>query len=177
LPFQHERREAYQYKEQPPSDYIENLNRYLRIASPLIPRVPALVHFRIRHPDLQPTNIIVFRSPDSNLHVVRLIDWQHTSILPLFLLAGIPKRLQNYDDPVSQSMTQPSLPENLNDLNETKQNREKEIYRRRLVHYYYVENTEKYNELHYTTLTDPVGMLRRRLFCHASPRGRAKLSR
>jgi hypothetical protein len=40
--------------------------------------------------------------------------------------------------------------------------------RRRLVHYHYVKNTEKYNELHYAALTDPMGMLRRRLFCHVS---------
>ncbi|KAI5114954.1 hypothetical protein M0805_002672, partial [Coniferiporia weirii] len=90
------------------------------------------------------------------LHVVGLIDWQHTSILPLFLLTGIPQQLQNYDDIDSQSTTRPSLPEKL------------ELNRRRLVHYYYVENTKEHNELHYAALTDSMGALRRRLFCHAS---------
>ncbi|KIL65763.1 hypothetical protein M378DRAFT_76367 [Amanita muscaria Koide BX008] len=168
LPFQRVRREAYKYQEQPPSDHIENLDRYLLIASSLIPRNPALGQFRIRHPDLQPSNIIVSRSPDSNLHVVGLIDWQHTSILPLFLLTGIPQQLQNYNDIDSQSMTRPSLPEKLDDLDEAQQSREMELYRRRLVHYHYVKNTEEYNELHYAALTDPMGVLRRRLFCHAS---------
>jgi hypothetical protein len=103
------------------------------------------------------------------LHVVRLIDWQHSSesIFPPFLFAGIPERLQHYDDLFSQFMTQPSLPEKLDDLDETQ---EKEPYRRRLVHYHYVKNTKEYNELHYATLTDPMGMLRRRLFCYASDR-------
>ncbi|KAG1778199.1 protein kinase subdomain-containing protein PKL CAK Fmp29 [Suillus placidus] len=168
LPFQRVRREAYKYQEQPPSDHIENLDRYLLIASSLIPRNPALGHFHIRHPDVQPSNIIISRSPDSNLHVVGLIDWQHTSILPLFILANIPQRLQNYDDIGSQSMTQPSLPEKLDDMDETQQSGEMELYRRRLVHYHYVKNTEEYNELHYAALTDPMGVLRRRLFCHAS---------
>ncbi|KAI6042363.1 protein kinase subdomain-containing protein PKL CAK Fmp29 [Pisolithus marmoratus] len=168
LPFQRTRREGYQYQTQQPSDHIENLDNYLLIASSLIPRSPALGHFSIRHPDPQPSNIFVSRSSDSNLHIVGLIDWQHTSILPLFLLAGIPQRIQNYDDPISQSMTRPSLPEDLNDLDETQQSREKELYRRRLVHYHYVKNTEEYNKLHYVALTDPMGMLRRRLFCHAS---------
>ena len=167
MPFQRVRREAYKYQEQPPSDHIENLERYLLIASSLIPRNPALSHFRIRHPDLQPSNIIVSRSRDSHLHVVGLIDWQHTSILPLFLLNGIPQQLQNYDDIGSQSMTRPSLPEKLDDLDETQKSEEMELYRRRLVHYHYVKNTEKYNELHYAALTDPVGVLRRRLFGHA----------
>jgi hypothetical protein len=168
LPFQRIRREGYRYQEQSPSDHIENLDRYLLIASSLVPRDPALGHFRIRHPDLQQNNIIVSRSPDSNWRVVGLFDWQHTSILPPFLLAGIPERLQNYDDPVSQSMTRPSLPENLDDLDETEQSRAKELYRRRLVHYHYVKNTEECNELHYAALTDPMGVLRRRLFYHAS---------
>jgi hypothetical protein len=102
------------------------------------------------------------------LQVIGLIDWQHTSILPAFLLASISERLQNYDDPVLQSMTRPLLPENLDDLDETQQSREKELYRRRLVHYHYVKNTEECNEVHYAALSDPIGILRRRLFCHAS---------
>jgi hypothetical protein len=168
LPFERTRREAYQYQEQPPSDHIENLKRYLRIASSLIPRDSALGHFRIRHPDLQPSNIIVSGSPDSNLHIVGVIDWRHTSILPSFLLAGIPQQLQNYNVPVSQSMMRPTLPENLHDLEEHQQSKEMELYHSRLVHYHYVENTEKYNKHHYAALTDPEGMLRFRLFCHAS---------
>ncbi|KAI0289096.1 protein kinase subdomain-containing protein PKL CAK Fmp29 [Russula brevipes] len=168
LPFQRERREGYQYKKQSPSDHVENLGRYLLIASSLIPRNPALRDFRIRHPDPQPSNIIVSRSLDSNLHVVGLIDWQHTPILPTFLLAGIPERIQNYDDPISQSMTRPSLPENLDDLNEAQQSRAMELYRRRLVHYHYVRSTEEYNGPHYAALSDRVGMLRRRLFSYAS---------
>jgi hypothetical protein len=162
------RRRVYKYQEQPPSDHIENLDRYLRIASALIPRDPALAHFRIRHPDLQPSNIIVSRSPDSNLRVVGLIDWQHTSILPLFLLAGIPERLQNYDDIGWQSMTRPSLPEKLGDLDETQQSGEMELYRRRLVHYHYLKSTAEFNELHFAALTDPKDMFRRSLSRRAS---------
>ena len=46
-------------------------------------------------------------------------------------------------------MTSPSLPEKLDDLDETQRSKEMELYRRRLVHYHYVKNTEEYNELHY----------------------------
>ncbi|KAG6327373.1 hypothetical protein ID866_11716 [Astraeus odoratus] len=161
------RREGYRYQEQSPSDHIENLDRYLLIASSLVPRDPSLGGFCIRHPDLQPSNIVVSKSPDSNWQVVGLFDWQHTSILPPFLLASIPERLQNYDDPISQSLTQFSLPENLDDLSEAQQSRAKELHRRRLIHYHYVKNTEEWNVLHYVALTDPVGALRRRLFQYA----------
>ncbi|TDL19833.1 protein kinase subdomain-containing protein PKL CAK Fmp29 [Rickenella mellea] len=167
LPFQRVWREGYKYEEQPPSDHIENLDRYLRIASQLIPRDPTLSQFRIRHPDLQPSNIIVSKSPDSNLHVIGLIDWQHTSILPMFLLAGIPQRLQNYGDPISQSMTLPSLPEKFDDLDDAQQSGAMRLYHRRLVHYHYVKNTKEFNEPHYAASTDFKDVLRRRLFDHA----------
>lgn len=48
LPFQRTRREAYRYQAQPPSDHIENLHRYRRIALSLIPKNPALIHSRSR---------------------------------------------------------------------------------------------------------------------------------
>ena len=131
---------------------------------------------------IQPGNIIVSKSSDFNLQVISLTDWQytsilHTSILPLLLLSNIPQWLQNYDDPISQKMTRPSLPKNLGDSNETQRSREKELHRRRLIHYHYVKYTEEYNKPHYTALTDPVGMLRRCLFCYVSDHGRAKPSR
>ena len=167
-PFQRVRREGYRYQEQPLSDHIENLGSHLLITSSLVPMKPALSHFRIRHPDLQQSDIIVSRSPDSNWHITGLLDWQHASILPPFLLAGVPERLQNYDYPTLQSMTRPSPSENLDDLDKTEKSRAKEIYLRRLVHYHSVKNTEECNELHYAVLTDPMGVLRHRLFCHAS---------
>ncbi|KAJ7665061.1 protein kinase subdomain-containing protein PKL/CAK/Fmp29 [Mycena polygramma] len=168
LPFQRLRRESYQFQKQTPSDHIENLDRYLLIAPSLVPRDPALRHFCIRHPDLQVNNIIVSRSPDdSGWQVTALIDWQHVSILPLFLFAGVPQRLHNYNDPISQSMTWPSLPENFDNLDESEQNRAKELYHQRIIHYHYVGNTMMHNKLHYAAETDPASLLLRRLFHHA----------
>ena len=54
------------------------------------------------------------------------------------------------------------------EFSESDQSQAKDLYRRRLVHYHYVKNTEECNALHYAALTDPMGMLRRRLFCYAS---------
>ena len=96
-----------------------------------------------------------------------MLDWQHASILPAFLLASVPQRLQNYDHSVSQSMTQPSLPENFDDLNEAAQGYAKELHRRRLVYYHYVKSTEECNEVHHAALQYPMGVLCRRLFQHA----------
>ena len=168
LPFQRERREAYGYEEQSPSDHVENLERYLLIASSLTPKNSALHHFCIRHPDLQPGNVIVSMSSHSNqLKIVSLLDWQHSSILPLFLHAGIPGRLQNYDDPVSQALIPPSLPANTDELVQSEQRRAMGLHHRRLVHFHYVKNTEKYNKLHHDALSDPVSMFIFRLFDQA----------
>ena len=129
---------------------------------------PALHHFRIRHPDLQPNNVIVSISSDSNqLKIVGLLDWQHASILPPFLLAGIPGRLQNYDDPVSQALIPPSLPANMDKLDQSEQSRATGLYHRRLVHFHYVKNTEEYNKLHHDALSDPVSMFICRIFDQA----------
>ncbi|KAI9069140.1 hypothetical protein FKP32DRAFT_1608533 [Trametes sanguinea] len=168
LPFRRVRREAYGYQEQSPTDHVENLERYLLIAPSLVPKDLSLNRFRIRHPDLNPNNVIVTKSSDSHWQVVGVLDWQHAAILPMFLLAGIPGPLQNYGDPISEYMAPPSLPPNLADMDESERTRAEELYRRRLVHNHYVKSTEKYNGSHYAALTDPMGVLRRRLFCYAS---------
>ena len=162
-----ERRPAYKYQPQSPLYHIENLERYLSITPSLVPSDPALTRFCIRHPDLRPNNIFVSRSPEFGCQVVSLFDWQHTSILPVFLHAGIPQQFQNYDDDVSQSMTPPSLPENFEKLSEDEQDREEYLYRARLVHYHYVASTKEYNQLHHAAFTDRLFALRGRLFLHA----------
>lgn len=79
-----------------------------------------------------------------------------------------PQRLQNYDDPVSQSMTPPSLPHNLAELDELWRTRAEVVYRDQLVHYHYVKSMEECNKLHYAAFTDPMYSLRGRLCLHAS---------
>ncbi|KAF8995944.1 protein kinase subdomain-containing protein PKL CAK Fmp29 [Cyathus striatus] len=163
FPFKRMNRDIYQYQKQLPSEHIGNLNRYLLLAPSLVPKDPSLNHFRIRHPDLHPMNIII----DSNLRVVGLIDWQHTSILPMFALASMPNEIQNYNDPVSKSLAHPSLPVNIDDLDEAQQSQERKLYHSRLLHYHYLRNTAKYNKLHFAAMTSTMGMLRRRLFISA----------
>lgn len=85
----------------------------------------------------------------------------------MFLLAGIPQRLQNYADGASQSMTPPSRPENLDEMSEARRAGEEYRYRRRLVHYLYVTGTRECNPLHYAAFTDRLYALRGRLFLYA----------
>ena len=138
------------------------------MAPSLVPKDPSLHVFRIRHPDLQPSNVIVSTSPDSDhLEIVSLLDWQHTPVLPQFLLANIPGRLQNYDDPVSQALIPPSLPANADKLDESELIEAIGLYHARLVHFHYVKNTEEHNKLHHDVLSDPVCMFIHHLFDRA----------
>ncbi|TCD61012.1 hypothetical protein EIP91_009163 [Steccherinum ochraceum] len=170
LPFDRMKREHYQYQEQSPSNHIDNLHRYLRTAPSLVPQDPSLHQFRIRHPDLQSSNVIVSRTTSGDLQLLSLLDWQHASIRPTCLHAGIPQRLQNYADPLSHHMVPPSLPDDFHAMDDVAQSHAKELYRRRLVHYHYVRNTEACNPVHHAALADPAWTLRARLFAHAGDR-------
>ncbi|KAF7289310.1 Altered inheritance of mitochondria protein 9, mitochondrial [Mycena indigotica] len=168
LPFRRWRREAYGYQKQDPSDYIQNLQRYLLVAPFLLPPEPASTRFGIRHLDLKSYNIIVSQSDDGTLTIKSLIDWHHVPILPQFLLAGVPPQFQNHDDPV---WDEPSLPANIELMDEMERNAEHELYRHRLVHYHYIANAAVHNEPHFNLIVQSFGQrntLCRSLFVHSS---------
>ncbi|KAH1514029.1 hypothetical protein KXX29_001403 [Aspergillus fumigatus] len=159
------RREVYDYQAQSHLEHIVNLEKYLQIASHLIPRdCPALHRPVIRHPDLQPNNIFV----SSELEISGLIDWQHSTVLPLFLQCGIPQSLQNYGDEISKSLQVPTLPEDFNELEEIHQVQHAELFRKRQLHYLYVKLTAEKNPEHYNALTYHFSTLRRQVFHRAS---------
>ena len=94
LPFERAYRECMNYENSRPEEHIESLENYVRIVPYLVPSEPRFHRPILRHPDLQPNNIFV----SENLDIVGIIDWQHCSVLPHFLAAGIPKYFQNYRD-------------------------------------------------------------------------------
>ncbi|KAJ2913697.1 hypothetical protein MD484_g6715, partial [Candolleomyces efflorescens] len=116
---------------------------------------------------LQPSNILVSRSPDSGWKIVGLSEWTHTSILPMFLLAGVPRCLHIFGGVVPEPVEPPSLPDDFDTLSEPQQAREKRTYAFGLVHYNYVTSTKECNQPHYAALTDPLYALRGRLFQYA----------
>lgn len=162
--FQRLYREIYAYQKQAPSEHISNLNKCLQIAPHLIPPNPALTTPTLRHPDLQPINIFI----SDDLRVTGLIDWHHTPILPLFLQCGIPNNLQNYADPVSQELTRPKLPPGFDELSDEKQFEQVLLLRKRQLHYFYVEATEKLNPVHFDALTENWSAVRKKVFDYAS---------
>jgi serine/threonine protein kinase len=114
-PFRRLRREIYNYQKQLPSEHLDNLEKYLRVAPFLIPDGnKTLSRPTLRHADVQPNNVFI----SDDLGITSLIDWQHCSILPLFLQCAIPNSFQNYGDAVSESLERPELPSHSDELSD-----------------------------------------------------------
>ena len=163
-PILRQHREALHYKKQNPEIHASSLEQYLHVAPYLIPGEPELNLPVLRHPDIQPNNIFV----SGDCKVTGLIDWQHASVLPIFLSAGIPNLFQNYADPESRSFTSPRLPADYESLNEVERMQVQEEFRRRHVHFFYLGFTQRFNGLHWRTLNQEPDLLRGRVFDHAS---------
>lgn len=166
-PYKGLRRDCYDNKKQEPSDHAKNLDRYLLLAPSLVPDNDSLTTFCLRHPDPNINNFKVSRD-SSGLRIRSLLDWQHAAVLPLFLHAGMPYDIQNEEDEVSRRMIKPNLPDNFDNLSQEEQEWEKELLRRRLVHYHYILSTATYNRAHHKALSYPFGSFCRRIFNHSA---------
>ncbi|KAH6881209.1 protein kinase subdomain-containing protein PKL CAK Fmp29 [Coprinopsis sp. MPI-PUGE-AT-0042] len=147
-PIRRERWPCYNFQPQQPSDHVRNLGRYLSITSSLLPNDPDQQRFCLRHPETKISNLLI----NTDCQIVGLVDWEHTSILPLFLVARHPD--------VSWHPEQENIQQESDD----------DQYRHRLMQYHYVKATEEYNKVHHRTFTDPLHSLRGRLFESASAR-------
>ncbi|GAQ10811.1 hypothetical protein ALT_8132 [Aspergillus lentulus] len=135
-----------------------------KVARPFSPEKECFLSRPIlRHADLQPNNILV----SVPFEVVSLIDWQHCSILPLFLQAGPPKYFQNYGDAVSEDLIKPQLPSDFDQLGENEQEAARIDFQQRQLHYYYFAATAKFNDDHFSACTVDEVVLKPQLFQHA----------
>ncbi|RMZ27187.1 hypothetical protein D0859_08744, partial [Hortaea werneckii] len=163
LPFDREYREMFNYEKVNPEEHIRTLEKYLKVTSHTVPVEEWLQKPVIRHPDLSPNNIF----DDDNCNITGIIDWQHTTVLPLYLHAGIPSSLQNYGDPDSEELKKPEYPPNLAELDEEDRLKDIELYRRRHTHYYYVGATITKLNAHYKAMINDRSVFWRKLYQHA----------
>ena len=152
------------YQKVSPVDHIASLEKYLQIAPYLVPRDDFLSRPTLRHPDLNPHNLFVF----DDFTITGVIDWQHASVLPLVLQAGIPGSFQNFGDEMSRSLKKPFLPESFKSMSVADQEAALEQYRKRQLHYYYFVTTAKHNKPHYDALKPESTMPKQKLEQYAS---------
>lgn len=121
------------FKRVSPDTHITDLVNYLDMVPNLGYCNPSLGRPVMRHPDLQPENILV---SDKN-EITSLIDCQHCAVLPLGIGSGISAHFQNYGDPDAKMFKQPqlNLPSDYNSMTPSEQNSVKEIHRRRVIHF------------------------------------------
>ncbi|UPX16688.1 uncharacterized protein EKO05_0007076 [Ascochyta rabiei] len=153
-------REFYDHQEVDPQVQVDSLRDYLKVAAHIVPEDPELCQPTIRHLDLSPSNILVSESGD----ITGVIDWQHSTILPIFLQAKIPKHFQNYGDNDSESFRRPELPTNFDLLEQSEKANELELYRRRQLHYFYLGYTSTNNKPHFHAMGKHDLIVRSRLY-------------
>ncbi|PVH71026.1 phosphotransferase family protein [Cadophora sp. DSE1049] len=153
-------REFYNRQKVDPQVQIHHLLDYLKVAPHLVPKAEQLNVPTIRHPDLSPSNIFISDSGD----ITGIIDWQHTTILPIFLQAKIPKHFQNYGDDDSENFRRPELAEDFANMTSSDKEVEMERYRRRQVHYFYLGYTSDLNKAHFHAMGKYNLVLRSQLY-------------
>ena len=165
LPYIIPHRELYDYQKVSPAEHVASVEKYLQIAPHLVPsNEDYLLRPTLRHPDFQPHNIFVA----DDFTITGVIDWQHCSILPLILQAGVPEYFQNFGDNESLRLKKPSLPESFNNMSDADRAQALEQYRRRQLHYYYFVATYKYNKPHFNALCLDSTMPKQKLQQYAS---------
>ncbi|WEW57594.1 hypothetical protein PRK78_003061 [Emydomyces testavorans] len=142
-----------------PEDYLQLLDKYLALVPYLLPKNPLdpLNKLILRHPDLTPSN--VFLCPDTH-QVKCLIDWQHTTIIPLLLTAGYPKLFENPDSEPPEGLAPPKLPKGYDTMDPETKSHANELLRRQTLFYLYRVFNGGINKPHLAALQDPLLLLR-----------------
>lgn len=159
-----------------PEIYVDLLDKYLSTSPYLLPGDQAHPMNRptMRHPgqdmyiyiylprssqltspeptDLNPTNIYITPTGE----ISSILDWQHTTILPLLLSSGPPPLFQNPDpspSPIAYTTaTKPTLPETYASLSPDEKSQADELLRRETLFYLYKIITAKENKPHFVAL-------------------------
>ncbi|PYI00406.1 phosphotransferase enzyme family protein [Aspergillus sclerotiicarbonarius CBS 121057] len=138
-----------------PETHLDLLDKYLTLVPYLIPKDATSPFNRptLRHPDLNPNNIFI--SPDTGA-ISCIIDWQHSQIEPRFLAAGYPRVFESPDPEQSFELIEPTLPTDYEAMPAEEKVAADEIYRRRLLFYYYRIFNGHLNKPHLESLRDPI---------------------
>ncbi|QSS55922.1 phosphotransferase enzyme family protein [Histoplasma capsulatum var. duboisii H88] len=145
-----------------PHDHIQLLNQYMALAPYLLGGDPhsELNRPTLRHPDLTPGNIFI--CPETH-KVSCIIDWQHTTLLPLLLATGHPPMLQSPDHPPPQTLEKPVLPDDYDSLSLEEKSQADELHRRRVLFHLYMVFNGGLNKRHLSGMRDPRVLLTQHL--------------
>ncbi|KAI9045164.1 kinase-like domain-containing protein [Aspergillus affinis] len=144
-----------------PGIYLDLLQKFLSLAPYILPedRESPMNMPTMRHPDLNPSNVFVLDSCEISC----IVDWQHSSILPLILTAGNPPLFKNPDSEPPASLEKPSLSDDYNSLGPEERSKTEELHRRRMLFYLYMVFNGRDNKAHLEALRYPLLPFRQHL--------------
>lgn len=96
-----------------------------------------------------------------------MIDWQHCSVLPLSLQAGVPKYFRNYGNEESERLTTLRLSDNLAELIEEEKVTAMEQWSKHHIQFYYLAALANLNKVHFRACMEDWSIFRSRIFQHA----------
>ena len=146
-----------------PTDHISLLSQYRAIAPYLLPRQGDLTSPTLRHPDLHQSNI--FLRPHST-QILGIIDWQGSSVLPLFLQSGFPP-FCDHDPTHPQSLEKPKISDQFEEMNPEGQEKALKELRHKQANLYYTAATKLKREPHMQALQLPYLHMRQYLIQQA----------
>jgi hypothetical protein len=97
---------------------IKVLQNYLKVASKVLPKDPALSKPTLWHGDLHAENIFV--DPSNPTKISNIIDWQAISVSPLFLQARHPSLIE-FEGPVPGGFGPIELPDDFDQMSQEAQ--------------------------------------------------------
>ena len=103
----------------------------------------------------------------NDFKIIRMIDWQHCFVLPLFLRAGIPKYSRNYDDEEPERLTTLRLSDNLAELIEEEKVTAMEQWSKHRIHFYFLAASANPNKVHFRACIEDWSIFRSRIFQQA----------
>ncbi|BCR96680.1 phosphotransferase family protein [Aspergillus luchuensis] len=117
------------------SKKLPALENYLKVAPHVMPENQATHASVIWHGDLHSQNIFV--NPEEPSQILGIIDWQSSSVHPLFMQVGRPAFL-DYNGPVPKDLGKIPLPSNIDQMDADEQRKGRELQRAQTLHNLYL---------------------------------------
>ncbi|RAL07047.1 aminoglycoside phosphotransferase family protein [Aspergillus homomorphus CBS 101889] len=121
---------------------LATLNNYLRVAASTLPENPTSHASVLWHGDLNLQNIFV--DPAEPTRITGIIDWQSTSLSPLFTQVTRPAFLE-YNGPLPESLDKVPLPVNFDSLSPADQRDAKALHQAQTLHNLYLARSLQVN--------------------------------
>jgi hypothetical protein len=137
------------------SKKLSALHNYLKLTPYVLPENKAIHAPVLWHGDLHLQNIFVDSTDPTQ--IVGIIDWQSTSICPLFMQITMPGILE-YNGPIPEKLERISLPSNFDSMTADEQLKAKELHQAQTLHNLYLALSRQTNPTAFQAIKDQTSL-------------------